>query len=356
MELPTVWWVILLSVAGLAVGLGALAKGMVAYRATLRVGDIGTSTISSIAAGEVRVTGVVEPAELTLVSLLTSTPCVYYRASVGAEGDGSPVDDGGFEEERSVGFRVRDATGSIRVFPRGAHIDAPVRLDEETGAMGDEPPGLAFRAGASMMATEPDREAAIAALLRLHDPSTSDRPGALRPSERGRRYREARLEPGDAVTVVGRALPFGDLSDPVAADFGSGADLRADDPEVAADLAAAREAGILALDPAAAWGNAAIAGFGIGRPVSTPIIEAGATPLPVASAEETERIKRTFEIAPEALVLVASSEVPLLIAHGAPGAVVERSRLNMALGLLGAVLAIASAMVFAVLIGNELGL
>lgn len=356
MELPAVWWVIGLSAAGVVVGLGALANGMTAYRATLRVGDTGTSTISSLAAGEVRVHGVVEPAELTLVSLLTSTPCVYYRASIDSEGEGSPVEDGGFQEERSVGFRVRDATGSIRVFPRGAHVDAPVRLDEGTGAMGDEPPGLAVRAGPSTMATDPDREAAVAALLRVHDPATSDRPAALRSSERRRQYREARLEPGDAVTVVGRALPFADLSDPVAADIGTEADLRPDDPEVAADLAAAREAGILTLDPAAAWGNAAIAGFGIGRPVSSPVIDAGANTLPIASAAERERIERTFEIAPEDLVLASSAEVPLLIAHGSPGAVMERSRTSITLGLLGAVLAIASAMVFAVLIGNELGL
>ena len=355
MELPAVWWVILLSASGVLVGLGALANGMLAFRATLRVGDTGTSTISSLAAGEVRIHGVIEAAEVTLVSLLTSTPCVYYRASVDSEGEGSPVEDGSFEEERSVGFRVRDATGSIRVFPRGARVDAPVQLDDGTGAMGDEPPGLALRAGPATMAADPNREEAIAALLRVHDPATSDRPAALLPSERRRHYREARLAPGDAVTIVGRALPFGDLSDPLAADFGTQADLRADDPEVAADIAAAREAGILTLDPAAAWGNAAIAGFGIGRPVSAPVIDAAANALPIASAEEKERIARTFEIAPEDLVLASSAEVPLLIAHGSPGAVVERSRRNMTIGLLGAVLAIASAMVLAVLLGNELG-
>ena len=38
-----------------------------------------------------------------------------------------------------------------------------------------------------------------------------------------RTYRESRLEPGDPVTIIGRALPFADLSDPLAADLGTGA-------------------------------------------------------------------------------------------------------------------------------------
>ena len=50
-------------------------------------------------------------------------------------------------------------------------------------------------------------------------------------------------------------------------------------------------------------------------------------------------------IAPEALVLAASDEVPLLIAYGIPGAVVERGQTQFMVGLLGAILAIASAMV-----------
>jgi hypothetical protein len=48
----------------------------------------------SAAAGEVRINGVIEPAELTLVSLL----------------------------------QLRDSTGSLRVFPRGARVDAPLRF------------------------------------------------------------------------------------------------------------------------------------------------------------------------------------------------------------------------------------
>jgi hypothetical protein len=149
------------------------------------------------------------------------------------------------------------------------------------------------------------------------------------------------------VTIVGRALPFSDLADPDAADTGTGSAIPFDDPEVAADLAAARAAGTLAGNAAEAWGNAAIAGFGIGRPVSTPTLDAGADALPLADAETAAKSARRFEIEPETLVIAASAEVPLLIAFGAPGAVVARGRDRFAVGLLGALLAIASAMVLA---------
>ena len=96
----------------------------------------------------------------------------------------------------------------------------------------------------------------------------------------------------------------------LAADTGTGPDLAADDPEVAADLAAARAAGTLADDAAEAWGNAAIAGFGIGRPVAAPELEPGVNALPIASADEAARTTRTFSIASDDLVLAASDEVP----------------------------------------------
>lgn len=348
-------WTTVLAGGGVITGLTLLVRGLVEYRSSVRVGDTSTSTISSIAAGEVRISGLIEPAELTLVSLLQGASCVYYRSTVGRGGEASPV-EGGFAEERSIGFRVRDATGSIRIFPRGAHVDAAVRFDEETGAMGDEPPGLAIRVGGATRLSEPDRATAIADLLRVHDPETVDRAGFLRGGDRRRHYRESRLEPGDAVTIVGRALPFSDLKDPSSADYGTEADVLDKDPEIAADLAEARAAGIMANDPDDAWGNAAIPGFGIGRPVSTPEIDPSANPLPLATADEAALAARTFEIAPNALVVASSTEVPLLIAHGTPGAVMQRSQLRYLLGLLGAILAIASAMVFAILISGGFGL
>jgi hypothetical protein len=340
-----------ISGAGVATGLFVLVRGLAGYRSIVRLADTSTSTISSVAAGEVRVSGTVEPAEMTLVSLLQSVSCVYYRASVRKGGDRA-TPGAGYTEERSMGFRVRDATGSLRVFPRGARFDAPVRFEGETGAFGDEPPGLNVRTGPATQADEADRAVEVADLLRVHDPANETLVSIL--LERGglRAYRETRLEPGDPVTIVGRALPFGDLADPTGADVDLATDVPLDDPEVAADMAAARASGSLANDPAAAWGNAAIAGFGIGRPVVAPHIDPAANRLELADAAAAAKTERTFAIASETLIIAASEEVPLLIAFGVPGAVVERGQMRLIVGLLGAVLAIASAMVFAVNLGG----
>ena len=338
---------------GVIAGLILLARGLSGYRSLVRVGDISTSTIASLAAGEVRVSGIVEPAELTLVSLLQSVPCVYYSSTVGRDQDRRGVRDG-YAEERSIGFRIRDATGSLRVFPRDARFDAPVRFEGETDLSGDEPAGLAIRLGGSTGPAEIDDAVAIAALLTVTDPETSSGPAGLRAGGR-RSYRESRLEPGDPVTIVGRALPFSDLADPATADLGGGSDQLIDDPEVGADLAEARADGVLVDDPAAAWGNAAIPGFGIGRPVVAPAIDPAANPLPLGDAEAAARAERTFRIAPETLILAASDEVPLLIAHGVPGVVLGRSQNQFLVGLLGAILAIASAMVVAVSLGGGVG-
>ncbi len=337
--------------SGVVTGLVLLGRGLAGYRSMVQVSGIGTSSINSLAAGEVRVTGAIEAAELTLLSLLQSVPCVYYRSVVEDAGEGRRSDRD-FSEERSIGFRVRDASGALRVFPRAARFDAPLRFDGETGLMGDEPPSLEIRTAGATQATEIDQGAARAALLTVHDPGGTA-PSRLR---NGRRhaYREWRLVPGDLVTIIGQALPFSELTDASGADLGSGSDAPTDDPEVAADIAAARSAGSLENDPAAAWGNAAIAGFGIGRPVAPVTLDPAARPLPLADAAEAARVERTFHIAPETLVLAAWDDVPLLIAHGIPGTVAEREQGRYLVGLLGAVLAIASAMVFAISLSSGL--
>ena len=346
----------LLSGGAAIAGLVLLRRGLVGYRTADWIADTGTSTISSVAVGEVRVSGIVEPAEVVLISALQSVQCVYFRASIDEDDDG---DSGlAFFEERSIGFRVRDASGSIRVFPRGARFDAPMRFEASTDLSGDEPAALDLRVGSAIAVGEPDREALIAELLRM--PSMEDLTGdgrhPLLRERRGRRqYRETRLEPGDPITIVGRALPFGELPDPTGADQGAGPDLPLSDPEIAADLAEARAAGTLMDDPEDAWGNAAIPGFGIGRPVRAPNLDPAADPMPLAAAEEAERFERTFEIEPGVLILAASAEVPLLVAFGTPGAIVDRNRETYLLGLLGASLAIVSAMIFAIMLSGGFG-
>ena len=352
-EMP---WVSALAGLGIAAGLWLLVRGMGGYRTAARIGDTSTSLIGSIAAGEVRLSGVIEAAEATLVSPLQSVPCVYYHST--AQGDDGLTDAmADFSEERAVGFRVRDATGSIRVFPRGARWDAPVCFDDATSTMGDEPPGLDLRTGSAIAGVEVDRAAAIAALLTVHPGDDDDIHPRLRgmSSGRGRHYTERRLAVGDAITVVGRAMPFGDLADPAEADVAIGADLGADDPEVAANIAEARAAGILVADPEDAWGNAAIPGFGIGRPTRPPDLDPEADRPVLGPAADEARAARRFTIDPETLVLASAPDVPLLIAYGVPGAAVERQQHRFVIGLLGAVMAIASALALAVSLSSLAG-
>ena len=350
--------------AGVVAGLWLLGRGMGGYRTATRIGDTGTSRIATLAAGEVRVSGRIEAAEVTLVSPLQSVPCVYYRSTI-ERGDDDADGEDDLVEERAVGFRVVDATGDVRVFPRGARWDAPMRFDDRTGMSGEEPAGLSRRTGSAIGPAELDREAAIAALLTVRPSGLGEDDddawpvagvSGARSSRRRRRYRETRLEPGDTVTIVGRAFPFSDLADPTEADHASGSGVGADDPEVAADLAEARAAGLLADGPEEAWGNAAIPGFGIGRPIRAPELDPDARALPLGSADDAARVERRFTIAPEALVLASAPDVPLLIAHGLPGVAADRHQDTFVVGLLGAVLAISSAVALALVVSGGFGL
>jgi hypothetical protein len=222
---------------------------------------------------------------------------------------------------------------------------------------GEEPAGLSRRTGSAIGATEVDREAAIAALLTVRPVAIDEAEADLSAGSGGRRrhYREARLAPGDDVTIVGRAMPFSDLADPTEADAAYGSGVGTDDPEVAADIAEAREAGLLADDPEEAWGNAAIPGFGIGRPVRPPELDAEADALPLGTTADAARTERRFAIEPHALVLASAPDVPLLIAFGVPGMAAGRNQATFVVGLLGAVLAIGSAMALAILVSGGFG-
>ncbi|HEX8940215.1 MAG TPA: hypothetical protein VF763_08620 [Candidatus Limnocylindrales bacterium] len=342
-----------LAVLGLLAGLGLFGRGLLAYRRRSLVSGIATSRIASLAAGEVRVSGTVRAAAVTLVSPLQSRPCVYFRSRV--------VETFGRErrtvlaEERGVDFLVDDGSGQVHVFPRAARFDLPARFADRDGALGDAPAGLQPNAGPEIALAAPDREAAIADLLTVHQPAAIDRgsaglggAGVLTGLGGGRReYSELRLEPGDVVTVIGTALPFADLPDPANADRVDGPLGALADPEIAADLEAARAAGTLVGDPQAAWGNAAIEGFGIGQPVRAPVLDPAATPEPVAPPATDSAARGRFEIAPDALVLASGPTTPLAILAGSPGEAAGRAEDAFLLGLAGAVLAIASAVVLA---------
>lgn len=403
------------SFGGLAGGLVLLVRGLQGYRQATRIGDVGTSRIASIAAGEVRISGVVEPAEVLLVSPLQSADCVYYRARVRqSEGNRTATV---LDEERAVGFHVRDGTAAIRVFPRGAAWDVPARLDARDGMLGDTPAGLMPRMGPSMRAAHPDQDALVAQLLGSASPGSTADASWTGPSGAGddggsaggtagassiapsrdafeggaggaplagdgratapefalddlvlmqsaggfarpgpKHYVEARIEPGETITVIGSALPFSSLDDPDEADAarGSGDELAPGelDPEVAADLAAARAAGAIAPDAESAWGNAAIPGFGIGRPVRPPTLDSGVAPLPIATPAEVAGFRRQFEVAPDTLVIASGTDTRLLISSGAPGQAEARNQGRFFMGLAGALLAIVCAVAIALQLGG----
>jgi hypothetical protein len=346
------------AVAGVAAGLYLLVRGLTAYQAGEAVRGTGTSRIESLAAGEVRLVGTIEPGPVALVSPLQSVPCVYYHSTIREERGRERVTT--LHEERAVGFRLRDATGAVRVFPRGAHWDAPACFTEESGWSGDDPPGLDLNRGPGVTAAVPGTEAAIASLLTVHPPVEPEVGGIVGGGARlgvatGRRhYEERRLAPGDVVTIVGSAMPFQDLGDPAEADRDD-LTLALDDPEVALNVEEARAAGLLKGSPEEAWGNAAIPGFGIGRPTRAPALDPEARPMPIATDAEAAAAAATFDIAPGELVIASVPDNPLVVRSGNPDSAVARDQGALVRGLAGAALAIASALVLALAAQGTLG-
>nr|MBA2382651.1 hypothetical protein [Chloroflexota bacterium] len=136
-----------LAAIGLVAGLALLVRGFEGYRDAGRITGTSRSRIASLAVGEVLVSGTAEPIELTLVSPLQSKPCVYYRSKITESRDSDGRDL--FREDRAVGFAVRDASGTVRVFPNGAAFDVPDCFDETTGPWSGDPIGLELRTGSA---------------------------------------------------------------------------------------------------------------------------------------------------------------------------------------------------------------
>jgi hypothetical protein len=179
------------AVAGIVVGIVLLVRGVSGFVSAGRIRGTSPSRISSIAVGEVLVTGAVEPAEVLLVSPLQSAECVYYRSRISDASEGEGRD--AFREERAVGFRVRDASGAVRAFPRGAAFDVP---DASTRA----PTGMAGRSGSDRGSGRCSRRARTTARRGSHSSSRSTGPPADRPSGRaGSRWR-----PGPGGAAIAR--------------------------------------------------------------------------------------------------------------------------------------------------------
>jgi len=393
---------------GLVAGLLLFARGLAAYRLGSRVATIATSPLGGLAAGEVRASGTVIEGLTTLVSPLQSARCVHYGSRVTVEeGRSTRVL---LRDARSVSFRLRDGTGTVWVFPRGARWELEPRLDARSGLDG-EPAELQVNRGPAEAPGVEDREARIARLLTVQGAPDPDESlfartmgfgggpawsaGSGQPSEGlasgfglssdglsgllsgdagslggGRHYVEERVEPGDVVTIVGTAMPFSQVGDGATEEDAN----PLDDPEIDGDLAAAASAGTLHARPEDAWGNAAIPGFGIGRPTRAPALDPAATPEPVTpagpsgasgvgpaagtasggastvSVPDAAQGAAALEIAPEDLV-IATGSTSMTVFAGAPAEAAGSEMSRFWQGLAGAVLAVVCAVLIVIQIG-----
>ena len=341
--------VLFIVAAGLIGGIVLFARGLIAYRRDRLISSVATSSLDGIAAGEVRVSGVVEAIDGTLISPLQSRPCVWYRARVETTGDNSRVL---LDEEQSREFRIKDEAGEIRVVPRGARWEIGMAFDERTSWSGAEPTGLKRRTGAAYAAalerdpeqmTELERETAAQALLTVQRPAALDDDwdqggGSFLDSTRseGRRYREARLEPGQTVTILGQAWPWGEVQEVVLA-WNPSDNVERD---IAGDLALAREMGTLAGSPEEAWGNAAIPGFGIGSPTAMPELDPEVQPPDVPEDPSVhEDALAKYDIPDEELVLSRGLKGGMAVYVGTPQRATQHHDQAFLLGVVGAVMA-----------------
>ncbi len=287
-------YLLMFGFVGVLAGFVAFVHGLGAYRREAVVGSIATSTVDGLAAGEIRLFGTVKPLAVTLVSALQSATCVWYHSRITEGGDSDRVI---LDEQRGIDFLVEDATGSVRVVPRGLRARIDAAFNESTNMVGEDPIGLNRRVGSgSMVVADDDREAAIADLLTVRPPTRDPDDSTvnttlgfagfgmgfgtkLRMGGHARRhYTEERIAPGDKITIVGQARPYSEV-DPIGPDATADLDPTTfGDPMLVSELEEARASGALAGSAREAWGNAAIPGFGIGKPTERPVLEAGATP------------------------------------------------------------------------------
>jgi hypothetical protein len=353
---------VLFTLAGMIGGIVLFARGLIAYRHDRLISSVATSSLDGIAAGEVRVTGVVEAIEQTLISPVQSKPCVWYRARIEETGEHGRVL---LDEERAQEFRIRNDSGHIRVVPRGARWELGTDFDEWASIDGSDPPGVQLRRGGAYAAalyrdpeqmSDTERELARQALLTVQAPTgPSTAAGGGRPDsdwgvgvgvglgaigERGKRYREARLEIGETVTVLGQALPWADVKDQLFAwDPSSNVERT-----IAEDVAGARKLGLLAASPEEAWGNAAIPGFGIGAPTAAPELDPRARPQEGSGEEDHRAALAKYDIPDDELVLSRGQWGQMAVYDGAPDAAVEHHDFAFALGVVGAVMAVVCAL------------
>ena len=110
--------------------------------------------------------------------------------------------------------------------------------------------------------------------------------------------------------------------------------------DIAGDLADARAAGTLATSAEEAWGNAAIPGFGIGEPTSSPELDPRAhQPEVPVDPEVHEEALAKYDIPDEELVLSRGLRGGLAIYAGTPADATSHHDFAFLLGIVGAVMA-----------------
>ena len=123
--------------------------------------------------------------------------------------------------------------------------------------------------------------------------------------------------------------------------------------EIASDIAEARAAGLLVGSPTEAWGNAAIPGFGIGRPTELPDVDPEATPPEVVEpAAEPGPVDR-YLIGDDELV-IARGRGPLAIYAGSPAEAEAHHDSSFVLGVVGAVMSVLSIVAIGILLTGRL--
>jgi hypothetical protein len=131
---------IILSVVGIVL----FIVGLFNFKRKHFIETIPTSKIRSIAMGLVEIYGEVVPMNNTMKSPFTFLPCVYYKYRVeelrssGKSTYWATIKEG---SECSL-FYLRDETGSVMVYPKGAEIDIPVDNTFRSGTGRDPPAGV----------------------------------------------------------------------------------------------------------------------------------------------------------------------------------------------------------------------
>jgi hypothetical protein len=193
--------ILILLACGVAILLGFIP--IVLYVRALwegeRIGGLRSTRISSMTAGAVVLTGVVEPAWAVATSPFGRSPSVWYDATSTIHGHKNAAMTI-FHESNAVPFVLNDGTGRVLVLARRARWDAATDTIADSTGANDE---AAVAEGSS--------EAAVARLL---DRTLREPPPALA-RERNDEFSQEQIEAGgeercvlagERVTVIGRAI------------------------------------------------------------------------------------------------------------------------------------------------------